>query len=219
MRTITRIAATMGAAALASSILAAPASASDGSSLAGSLAGQNRGPNSVTTVLGNVDPAPWAFSRGGSPSNWYDFDILVNAVGANGGGILAEATEDGVNSALTLFAPNDRAFQLLAWDLSGRTSWPATEKQTVDAIVAAVQGGVDLNNLLAYHVTPGKLSGAQVLANGTLTMLNGGQVVASSNAFGSIRLDASGPLADPSVVRTVDAGDDIVHVISRVLVP
>ncbi|HYO17151.1 MAG TPA: fasciclin domain-containing protein [Dermatophilaceae bacterium] len=219
MKSIARIGAAVGVAALAATMLAAPAQASDGN-LAGALAGENRGPNSVSTTIGNVDPAPWAFSKGGSPSNWYDFDILVNAVVFNGGEILAQAVEDPDASlgkaGLTLFAPNDRAFQLLAYDLSGRKSWPATEKQVVDVIVGAVGGGLDLNNVLGYHVTSPRLDGSQV--KGALDMLNGG-VVEASRSFGSIKLDASGPLADPRVVRTVDAGDDIVHVISRVLVP
>ena len=88
-----------------------------------------------------------------------------------------------------------------------------------DAIVAAVtSNAVNLNNVLGYHVTSPKLTGAEVLKQGTLTMLNKGTVKASPS-FGSIKLDASGPLADPRVVRTVGAGDDIIHVISRVLVP
>ena len=220
MKSIARIGAALGAAGLAATMFAAPAQASDGSSLAGSLVGQNRGPNSVTTAIGNVDPAPWAFSRGGSPSNWYDFDILVNAVVFNGGLILEQAAESrGDNLPLTLFAPNDRAFQLLAYDLTGRTSWPVTEKQVVDVIVGAVlSGAVDLNDVLGYHVTSPKLSGAEVLSTGTLTMVNKGAVKATSS-FGSISLTPAGPLADARVVRTVDAGDDIVHVISRVLVP
>jgi uncharacterized surface protein with fasciclin (FAS1) repeats len=222
MKPIARIAAVVGAAGLAATMLVAPAQASE-SSLAGVLGGENRGPNSVSTAIGKVDPAPWAFSKGGSPSNWYDFDILVNAVVFNGGEILKQAVEapDAAlgNAPLTLFAPNDRAFQLLAYDLGGRTSWPATEKQVVDVIVGAVTGGkVSLNGVLGYHVTSPKLSGAEVLSTGTLTMLNQGTVNATPS-FGSIKLDATGPLSDARVVRTVDAGDDIVHVISRVLVP
>jgi uncharacterized surface protein with fasciclin (FAS1) repeats len=219
MNTFARIAAAVGAAGLAATMLAVPAQASD-STLAGALVGQNRGPNSVSTAIGAVDPAPWAFSKGGSPSNWYDFDILVNAVVFNKGVILEQAGESGsTNLPLTLFAPNDRAFQLLAYDLGGRTSWPATEKQVVDVIVGAVTGGkVSLNNVLGYHVTSPKLSGAEVLSKGTLTMLNE-RTVTATQSFGSITLDATGPLADARVVRTVDAGDDIVHVISRVLVP
>jgi uncharacterized surface protein with fasciclin (FAS1) repeats len=204
-------------------MLAAPAHASE-SSLAGVLVGENRGPNSVTTDIGPVDPAPWALSRGGSPSNWYDFDILLNAVTVNktvlgNATILDQATETvSPNLPLTLFAPNDRAFQLLAYDLSGRKAWPATEKQVADAIFNAVMGGLDLNSVLGYHITSPKLTGGAVLSTGTLTMLNDGKVKATPS-FGSIKLDASGPLADARVVRTVDAGDDIVHVISRVLVP
>lgn len=222
MNTIARIAAAVGAAGLAASMLAVPAQAAD-STLAGALVGQNRGPNSVSTPIGAVDPAPWAFSKGGSPSNWYDFDILLNAVGFNKGEILKQAVEApdaaGGNAPLTLFAPNDRAFQLLAYDLGGRMSWPATEKQVVDVIVGAVTNeDVDLNDVLGYHITAPKLSGAEVLSKGTLTMINTGTVKASPS-FGSIKLDATGPLADARVARTVDAGDDIVHVISRVLVP
>ena len=87
-------------------------------------------------------------------SNWYDYDIVTEAVlavlAAKPGspvGLLADGTVP-----LTAFIPNDRAFQVLAYDLTKR--WPGTEAKTFSALVDAV--GVDaVEQVLLYHVVPG----------------------------------------------------------------
>ena len=87
-------------------------------------------------------------------SNWYDYDIVTEAVlavlDAKPGspvGLLADGTVP-----LTAFIPNDRAFQVLAYDLTMR--WPGTEAKTLSALVDAV--GVDaVEQVLLYHVVPG----------------------------------------------------------------
>ena len=88
-------------------------------------------------------------------SNWYDYDIVTEAVlavlAAKPGspvGLLADGTVP-----LTAFIPNDRAFQVLAYDLTKR--WPGTETKTFSALVDAV--GVDaVEQVLLYHVVPGE---------------------------------------------------------------
>ena len=111
-------------------------------------------------------------------SNWYDYDIVTEAVlavlDAKPGspvGLLADGTVP-----LTAFIPNDRAFQVLAYDLTKR--WPGTEAKTFSALVDAV--GVDaVEQVLLYHVVPGApiTKKAAVNADGAvLTTAQGGTV-------------------------------------------
>ena len=111
-------------------------------------------------------------------SNWSDFDIVTEAVLAVLGakpsspvGLLTDGTVP-----LTAFIPNDRAFQVLAYDLTKK--WPTTEEKTFNALVAAV--GVDaIEQVLLYHVVPGAAitKSVAVNANGaTLTTAQGGTI-------------------------------------------
>jgi len=86
--------------------------------------------------------------------NWYDYDIVTEAVLA----VLAAKPDSPVGLLtrgevpLTAFLPNDRAFQVLAADLTGR--WYGKESQVFDALAGAV--GTDaLEAVLLYHVVPG----------------------------------------------------------------
>lgn len=100
-------------------------------------------------------------------SNWYDYDIVTEAVLAvlkakptSPVGLLTNG-----NVPLTAFIPNDRAFQVLARDLTGR--WPHTEKATFNTLASAV--GINaLESVLLYHVIPGATidSAAALKANG-----------------------------------------------------
>ncbi|MBD3783463.1 MAG: fasciclin domain-containing protein [Micrococcales bacterium] len=110
--------------------------------------------------------------------NWYDYDIVTEAVLA----VLAAKPDSPVkvltdgSVPLTAFIPNDRAFQVLAADLTKR--WPRTEEQTFSALVDAV--GVDaIEQVLLYHVVPGATITKRdaVRANGAvLTTAQGGTV-------------------------------------------
>lgn len=86
--------------------------------------------------------------------SWRDFDILDQAIGA----VLAAKPSSPVavladgSVPLTAFLPTDRAFQLLAKDLTHR--WYGSEEQVFTALAGAV--GIDaLEQVLLYHVVPG----------------------------------------------------------------
>jgi hypothetical protein len=86
--------------------------------------------------------------------NWYDYDIVTEAVLA----VLAAKPDSPVglltqgDVPLTAFLPNDRAFQVLAADLTGR--WYGSETKVFQALAGAV--GIDaLEQVLLYHVVPG----------------------------------------------------------------
>src|SRR6478735_6656567 len=137
LRRLGVIATTLGLAATAT-IAAAPAATA---STTGTL-----GTKSLASVLladGNK------FDR-----NWYDYDIVTEAVLA----VLAAKPSSPVglltkgDVALTAFIPNDRAFQVLAADLTGR--WYGSETKVFQALAGAV--GIDaLEQVLLYHVVPG----------------------------------------------------------------
>lgn len=101
--------------------------------------------------------------------NWKDYDIVTEAVLA----VLAEKPNSPVglltdgSVPLTAFIPDDRAFQVLARDLTKK--WPRTEAKTFTALVGAV--GVDgIEQVLLYHVVPGAAitKKAAVKANGAV---------------------------------------------------
>ena len=150
--------------------------------------------------------------------NWYDYDILTAAVVLDGS--LVGAVTD-ASSELTLFAPNDRAFQLLAYDLTG--NWYYTEDKVLNAIVGAVQAGaVDLTNVLTYHVVAGKILKADVPINTPVGTLNGDTIEFRSRFFGFFveLVDNVSTFRNPYLVRTdLDAGLSVIHSISRVLIP
>jgi uncharacterized surface protein with fasciclin (FAS1) repeats len=108
--------------------------------------------------------------------SWRDFDILDQAVGAvlaakpsSPVAVLADGTVP-----LTAFLPTDRAFQLLAKDLTHR--WYFSEKSVFTALARTV--GVDaIEQVLLYHVVPGAtIDSRTALAsdNAVLTTAQGG---------------------------------------------
>jgi hypothetical protein len=160
LRRLGVIATTLGLAATAA-VAAAPAATASGA------APGTRSLAAVLTSDGN------RFDR-----NWYDYDIVTEAVlavlankPASPVGLLTDGTVP-----LTAFIPNDRAFQVLAHDLTKK--WPTTEEKTFDALVAAA--GVDaIEQVLLYHVVPGAAitKKAAVNANGaSLTTAQGGTI-------------------------------------------
>ncbi|KQX65752.1 fasciclin domain-containing protein [Angustibacter sp. Root456] len=131
----TVIALVTGAVAATSAIAAAPAAS----------AATPTGTRSLATVLAADGHA---FDR-----NWYDFDIVDAAVAAvlkakpsSPVSVLADGSVP-----LTAFLPNDRAFQVLAADVTHR--WYRSESQVFTAVAGL---GIDtVEQVLLYHVVPG----------------------------------------------------------------
>ena len=113
---------------------------------AGGHHGHSQGTRSLASVLAADGDT---FDR-----NWSDYDVLTQAVGAvlaakpnSPVGVLADGTVP-----LTAFLPNDRAFQLLAADLTGK--WYRSESALFTALATGL--GVDtIETVLLYHVIPG----------------------------------------------------------------
>ena len=108
--------------------------------------GHTLGTRSLATVLAADGDT---FDR-----NWSDYDVLTQAVGA----VLAAKPSSPVSVLadgtvpLTAFLPNDRAFQLLAADLTGK--WYRSESALFTALATGL--GVDtIETVLLYHVIPG----------------------------------------------------------------
>jgi hypothetical protein len=158
LRRLGVIATTLGLAATAA-VAAAPTATADTGTL---------GTKSLASVLLS-DGNTW-------DTNWYDYDIVTQAVlevlkakPKSPVGLLTDGTV-----ALTAFIPNDRAFQVLAYDLTKK--WPTTEQKTFEALAGAV--GIDaIEQVLLYHVVPGATLTKKdaVNANGAvLTTAQGG---------------------------------------------
>jgi len=171
----------------------------------------------------------------GFDSNWYDFDILdtaVNAVIANKPGTPLLAAAD-PETAFTVFAPNDRAFQVLVASLTGK--WYRTEAGVTDALIAALGGGdtakaIDtIETVVLYHIVPvGKVpfAVAKSLSGQSVPTALGGSYTINIRYYSWINTlslgDKDPNAANPWVVnskRDIDAGNSIIHGISLVLRP
>ncbi|MCU0505449.1 MAG: fasciclin domain-containing protein [Chloroflexi bacterium] len=179
-------------------------------------------PAPAGSILALLEADGTAFDR-----DWYDFDILEAAgrtvLGAKPGSPVAAITVP--NAGITVFAPNDRAFQLLALSLTGKWSW--TEEAVVNSLVTALgASAVDtLETVLRYHVIPGKVDFA------TATSISGTPVATDLGPTITPRFvpwlntlvlrDQDPNAADPWVVnskRDIPVGtNSMVHGISLVL--
>lgn len=201
---------TATAAALAGGVaLAAPAQADGQDTLLDLISSQDRFVNSERDGL---DRFKW------NQRNWYDYDILTKLVVEDGslvGAVTSPAT------AATLFAPNDRAFQLLARDLTGR--WFATETRVFNALAKAVANGdVNLTNVLTYHVVGAKVVKADVPFGEKVPTLNGGELKFKKSWFGIRIKDEVRDFRNPTIIRTdlgAETSNSVIHTISRVLIP
>ncbi len=152
-------------------------------------------------------------SGGGAPdANPYDYDLLVQALTATE---LAPVLAD-ESQRFTVFAPNDRAFERLVFDLTG--SRPVSEQAALETAVGAL-GLPAIKNVLLYHVVAGrKLGPLQVLFSRSLTMANGGIV----RPRGLTLRDETPALRNPRLVLSglnIRATNGVIHTIDRVLVP
>lgn len=174
------------------------------------------------------DPLDPTVKHDGNP---YDFDIVTKAAIATGAvDILAGLPK------FTLFAPNDRAFEVLAnqkgW-LGANYRYGATvdEKRVITALITHL--GIDkIKQVLLYHVLVGaRVTGSDVLAGPfyqRLTMANGQKlsvtVLSRSASFPVIILgDKDGRWFNDYVVKSkidvVKTDNAVVHGISDVLLP
>jgi uncharacterized surface protein with fasciclin (FAS1) repeats len=203
MRKIAAGIAAASAVALAAGALAAPAaSAADGTQ---SLA-------AVLTSDGNT------FDK-----NWSDYDIVTEAALA----VLAAKPKSAVSLltkgdvALTAFIPNDKAFQTLVKDLTGKA--PSTEAKTFAAVAGL--GGIDLvETVLLYHVVPGAtIDAATALKADDVYLETGVRAIQVNVKTGPvIRLKDADPNARNAQVNKVDinkGNKQIAHGIDRVMRP
>ena len=160
--------------------------------------------------------------------NKNDFDIVTEAalavVGAKPDSPVA-LIADG-STRLTVFAPTDEAFRLLAKDLTGKTI--KSEKKIFNALVDLA--GVDtIETVLLYHVVPGKtLTSNKVLkADGAkLTTAQGGKITVKVKTKPSVSVtlkDRDKNAQDPkAVLKALDlnkGNKQVAHGIDRVLRP
>ncbi|MFE6234018.1 fasciclin domain-containing protein [Cellulosimicrobium sp. NPDC057862] len=203
-----------GAAILALAAAAAPATAA---------------PAPTTTPTGTTSLASVLAADGDRfDRNWYDFDLVDQAVAAvlaakpsSPVAVLADGTVP-----LTAFLPNDRAFQLLAFDLTHR--WQPTEERVLTTLASTV--GIDtIEQVLLYHVVPGATIDARTALrsdDAVLTTAQGAtfRVDVLSKRLGLVRLvDQDRNDLDPFLVTSrldLNKGNvQIAHGISAVLRP
>ncbi len=149
-----------------------------------------------------------------------DYDIVTQAVLA-----FPDLTEAASGPGpLTVFAPNDRAFRILVWDLTH--TWPKTEKETFDAVVGL---GLDtVKTVLTYHILGRAVSYADAVKadDASIATLQGGAItvdVKGSKRHPSVRLVDLDPNARNPRVIAANVGGQLtngyVHGIDRVLRP
>ncbi|MGC1513106.1 MAG: fasciclin domain-containing protein [Acidimicrobiales bacterium] len=168
--------------------------------------------SSAPTIAGIV-----ATSGGDFDGNHSDYDLLLNAVKTAG---LVDALNDPA-AKLTVFAPNDRAFILLARDLGfeGRDEAGAWE-YLVGALTGLGNGDPVpvLTNVLLYHVAPGALGIFDVALSNKVDTLLGASFGVKFVALVDAEPDLKNPVVLP-LASNIKASNGIVHTISRVLLP
>jgi transforming growth factor-beta-induced protein len=121
------------------------------------------------------------------------FNTLLAAVEAAG---LTEVLKG--DGPFTVFAPTDEAFA-------------AVDPAALAALLADPEA---LAAVLTYHVVPGDLQAADVLATSALTTVNGAQATISIDGDGLPRID------DAIITATdIDAKNGTIHIIDRVIFP
>jgi uncharacterized surface protein with fasciclin (FAS1) repeats len=159
---------------------------------------------------------------GGTDSGDDETPGTMVTVATRGGfsGLVLAATKAGLadelsaaNSNLTLLAPTNDAFGLLANQLGFRTI-----AEMVEALPAPT-----LESILLYHVLPGSLTGPDLLAGGaslTTSLAQGGTPLALPlNKTNGLRVTDS--IGRVGIVGLTDVPNDngVFHVVDRVLLP
>jgi Fasciclin domain len=214
-----RLATTLTAGALAVGTLAAVAAPS-AAAAAGPPAGAA---GSGTTSLASVLLADGdTFDR-----DWFDHDVVTQAVLAvleakpgSAVGVLTDGTVP-----LTAFLPDDRAFRILAADLTGH--WERDEAGVLDAVASL---GIDtVETVLLYHVVPGATIGSATALGSDgarLTTAQGGTIGVDvlSRRGAQVRVTDADPTdRDPFLARRLldlNAGNvQLAHGLTLVLRP
>lgn len=177
---------------------------------------------SEKTIAGQLLSDSAGDNAAGFDKNWYDFDIVTQAVLLYPD--LVEAASD-PSASLTAFLPNDRAFQVLVLDLTGK--WVGSEKGVFDAVASL--GLPTVKTVLTYHLVPAKISATDALAadGAELTTLQSGKVTVdvTKPELSQIRLRDLDPNdGDPGVVYSKfnyggSLANGYIHGISLVLRP
>jgi uncharacterized surface protein with fasciclin (FAS1) repeats len=159
---------------------------------------------------------------GGTDRDWYDFDILAAGVDAAG---LTDALDD-PSADLTVFLPNDRAFQALVVDLYGFRYWFKDEATILNKLVELETSAPGtLQTVILYHAVPGQIPSSAALAvkPGTeLTSLQGGTIRVFPFFGTAILGDQDRNDFDPFLVKSkldIQASNGIGHGIGLVLRP
>lgn len=158
--------------------------------------------------------------------NWRDYDLVTAAVLAVGANDLVPAAAN-KGASLTVLAPSDQAFRILAQDLTKRRM--RTEQQVLDALLAVEAGAPGtIKTILTYHIVGAKLGPAAVLAsdNVAVTTLGGGtftvDVINPRVAF--VQFVDGDPNARNPFLNKINVGggelaNGYIHGIDRVLRP
>ena len=205
--------------------LALAASAFTG--VAGAQATTRSAPASVTTAAVGTKPlaavvAPYAASWN---NNGHDYNIVTHAVFA----VLKAHPKSKVavlangNVALTAFLPNDRAFQILVKQLTGKTLMHES-----DVFTAVASLGIPtVEKVLLYHVVPGAtITSAMALKSNGANLVTALGVKIHVAVYGGPEIslwDKAYSLRNPRVILSqvdINKGNkQIAHGIDRVLLP
>jgi len=147
-----------------------------------------------------------------------ELDIFLALVEANGltGALTSNRTQDQV----TVFAPTNNAFEILAAQLgydSAEDMLEASEEDLLEAIETVFDLETDLMEILENHLSPANLTANQIQTStfnkiGTFSGVN----IPVRREAGSFVLNAN---EDLEVVRSNTEGNGTVHIVSRVVLP
>jgi uncharacterized surface protein with fasciclin (FAS1) repeats len=156
----------------------------------------------------------------GFDRNWHDYDIVTQAVLLFPD--LVAAVSD-PNASLTVLAPNDQAFRLLATELTKKHF-----RTEADVFAAVASLGTDtVKAVLTYHIVPAKLGAATVLNSDDtqVTTLAGGTFAVDviNKRRGVVQFVDGDPNARNARLVRADLGgvlaNGYIHGIDRVLRP
>ena len=212
MRRLTTLLATV---AMLVGVLAAPALANDDARDTADPAFAETSEPSLTLGELLVEEGPGGFDRVSR-----DYDVIRNIVLA----ILGDETVTtnlgaalDPNAELTLFIPQDRAFQRLVYELTGQ--W-LPESEIIGAVLGAGFSLQDVNDIVENHVFAGVIPASAALQSdgATLTAVGGGEITVDVKWGRWIRLiDDARPY--PWVLDTDNFGTNgVFHGISQVIV-